>query len=144
MHVGSMSKRCSVKIAWPSSSRSGHRITLAIIMKGCVHRQRMRYVCFDICMLEIKCVSLGPPGTCTITQSHGQEMRMMCVCVCVLVFNLRQSVGGPMAVKSMAEVRSSSTPRMCGQCDFFFRTKCCFPPTTRVLQKRVSSTQSAL
>lgn len=39
----------------------------------------------------------------------------MCVC---LVFNLRQLVGGPMAIKSMAKVNGNFTPRMCGQCDF--------------------------
>lgn len=45
-------RHCSVKIAQPSSLWSGRRITLAIIIKGCVHHEKMRYVCFDICMLE--------------------------------------------------------------------------------------------
>lgn len=62
----------------------------------------------------------GPPVTRLITWSRNvREIIRVYVCVCVCSgSNLRQSVGGPTAVKPMAEVNSSSTPRMCGQCDF--------------------------
>lgn len=73
-----------LKIAWPWSPRSGHRITSAIIMKGYVHRQRMRYVCFDICLLEIKCVSLGPSPAPLNTYNHTMTWsRSVCACACV-------------------------------------------------------------